>query len=108
MRGIAILFMIGISALGQKYNPIAKERGPESITQLPPGVRQDLVNRKCLVPKYRGRTSSEDGAYTTGHFRSNGSTDFAVVCDIPACKLQDVLVYSLLNGAWTGEVISHG
>jgi hypothetical protein len=34
--------------------------------------------------------------------------DYVVVCDIPARKIQDVLVYSNVNEAWTGEVIAHG
>lgn len=108
MRRIAILFLIGISALGQEYNPVARERGPESITQLPLEVRQDLVKRKCLIPKYKGSTDMEDGAYTRGHFRTKASLDYAVVCHIPARKVQDVIVYSQSGGAWKGEVLAPG
>jgi len=92
----------------QVYNPVEKEMGPGSITQLPVGIRQDLVKRECTVPMYKGATSVEDGSFTKGHFRSNRSMNYAVVCDIPARKIQNVLVYSNKSDAWTGEVIAHG
>jgi hypothetical protein len=36
------------------------------------------------------------------------SVDYAVVCHIPARKVQDILVYSNPHGAWKSEVIEHG
>ena len=42
------------------------------------------------------------------HFRSRTSVDYAVVCHTPSLKIQNVLVYSMSNGAWKGEVISPG
>lgn len=108
MRGAASLLLIGISALGQGYSPVAVERTPESIQRLPPGIRMDLAERKCLVPKYKAFTDAGDKAYTTGHFRSKTSRDYAVVCHIPARRVQDVLVYSNSAGAWKGEVIAPG
>jgi hypothetical protein len=79
MRGLVVLSLFAISALGQPFNPVAKERAPESILQLPEGVRRDLVNRQCVVPKYLGYVGTEDQAYTKGHFRSGTSVDYAVV-----------------------------
>jgi hypothetical protein len=107
MRGLAILFILGISAQGQVFNPVAKERGPESVPKLPLDVRLDLVKRKCMVPQYKGSTSA-DGAYTSGHFRSGAAIDYAVVCHIPSRKVQNVLVYSNSDGAWTAEIIERG
>lgn len=108
MRGLVILSLFAISALGQDFHPVAKQRDPESILQLPEGVRRDLVNRRCVVPKYLGDDSSKDTAFTKGHFRSGVSIDYAVVCHIPTRKIQDVLVYSNTDGAWNGEIISSG
>jgi hypothetical protein len=108
MRGLVVLSLFAISALGQAFNPVAKERAPESILQLPEGVRRDLVNRRCVVPKYKGYVGTKDQAYTKGHFRSGTSVDYAVVCHIPSRKIQDVLIYSNTEGAWNGEVISPG
>jgi hypothetical protein len=109
MRGLVVLSLFTISALGQAYMPVAKERAPESILQLPEGVRRDLVNRQCVVPKYFGDVGTEDQAYTKGHFRSGTSVDYAVVCHIPTgSKSQDVLVYSNTEGAWNGEIIFRG
>jgi hypothetical protein len=100
--------LLASSALGQVFNPVAKERTPESIQQLPTEVRQDLVKRQCLIPKYKGETENEDVAYTMSHFRSKTSVDYAVVCHTPSLKIQNVLVYSRSKGAWTGEVIDTG
>jgi hypothetical protein len=108
MRGLVVLTLFAISALGQVFNPVAKERAPESILQLPEGARRDLVNRQCVVPKYIGDVGTKDTAYTKGHFRSVTSVDYAVVCHIPTRKIQDVLVYSNTEGAWNGEIISRG
>jgi hypothetical protein len=109
MRGLVVLSLFAVSALGQAYNPVVKERAPESILQLPEGVRRDLVNRQCVVPKYYiGDDGTEDQAYTKGHFRSRTSVDYAVVCHIPTRKVQDVLVYSNTEGAWNGEIIARG
>ena len=108
MRGLVVLSLFAISALGQAFNPVAKERAPESILQLPEGVRRDLVNRRCVVPKYIGDVGTKDQAYTKGHFRSGTSVDYAVVCHIPTRKIQDVLIYSNTEGAWNGEIISPG
>jgi hypothetical protein len=105
MRGLVVLSLFAISALGQAYNPVAKERGPESILGLPAGIRLDLVKRQCLIPKYIGDVGAMDEAYTKGHFRSAASVDYAVVCHIPARKIQDVLVYSNSEAVWNGEVI---
>jgi hypothetical protein len=108
MRGLVVLSLFAISALGQVFNPVAKERAPESILQLPEGVRRDLANRQCVVPKYIGDDGTKDQAYTKGHFRSGTSVDYAVVCYIPTRKIQDVLIYSNTEGAWNGEIISQG
>jgi hypothetical protein len=108
MRGLVVLSLFAISALGQVFNPVAKERAPESILQLPEGVRRDLIIRQCVVPKYLGDVGTKDTAYTKGHFRSGTSVDYAVVCHIPTRKIQDVLVYSNTEGAWNGETISSG
>ncbi|ADV83942.1 hypothetical protein [Terriglobus saanensis] len=108
MRGLLVLSLFAISALGQVYNPVAKERGPESILGLPEGVRRDLAFRKCVVPKYVGDVGTNDQAYTKGHFRSATSVGYAVVCYIAARKIQDILVYSNTEGAWSGEVIDQG
>ena len=108
MRGLVVLSLFAISALGQAYNPVAKERGPESILGLPAGIRLDLVKRQCLIPKYIGDVGAMDEAYTKGHFRSAASVDYAVVCHISTSKIQDVLVYSNTEGAWNGEIIDRG
>lgn len=108
MRKFIALCFLTSSALGQVYNPVAKERAPESIQQLPSGIRQDLTRRSCLIPKYNGDTGAKDTAYILGHFRSARSVDYAVVCHIPTRTVQDVLVYSNSNGVWKGEVIDHG
>ncbi|HMF65304.1 MAG TPA: hypothetical protein VK608_14530 [Edaphobacter sp.] len=108
MRGLVVLALFAISALGQAFNPVAKERAPESILQLPEGVRRDLANRQCVVPQYLGDVGAGDQAYTKGHFRSATSVDYAVVCHIPTRKIQDVLVYSNTEGAWNGEIIDQG
>src|SRR5271166_606171 len=100
MSKLIVFCLLTTSALGQVYNPVAKERAPESIQQLPLGIRQDLANRQCLIPKYKGDTGSQDAAYTMGHFRSGTSVDYAVVCDIPSRTVQDVLVYSNSKGVW--------
>ncbi len=105
---LIVLSLLAISALAQPFNPVAKERTPESILQLPEGVRQDLANRQCVVPKYIGNVGTKDDAYTKGNFRSATSVDYAVVCHIPTRKIQDVLVYSNTEGAWNGEIISSG
>jgi hypothetical protein len=108
--GVFFSFFVScpISAIGQIFNPVAKERGPESILRLPLDVRLNLVKRRCLIPKYKGSSGSEDGAYAMGHFRSKTSVDYAVICHIPARKVQDVLVYSNPGGTWKGEVIERG
>jgi hypothetical protein len=108
MRSLVVLSVFAISALGQPYNPVAEERAPESILQLPEGVRRDLAHRQCLIPKYIGDVGKKDPAYTKGHFRSGTSVDYAVVCHIPTRKVQDVLVYSNREGAWAGEIIDQG
>ena len=109
MRDLVVLSLFAISALGQAFNPVTEERAPESIPQLPEGVRRDLVNRQCVVPKYYGDDAgTKDPTYTKGHFRSGTSIDYAVVCHIPTRKIQDVLVYSNTAGAWNGEIISPG
>ena len=108
MSKLIVFYLLASSALGQVYNPLVKEKAPESIQQLPSGIRQDLIRRHCLIPKYKGDTGSEDGAYTTGHFRSGTSVDYAVVCHIPSRTVQDVLVYSNPQDVWKGEVIQHG
>ena len=90
MRGLVVLSLFAISALGQDFNPVAKQRDPESILQLPEGIRRDLVNRQCVVPKYYGDdVGTKDPAYTKGHFRSGTSIDYVVVCHIPTRKIQD-------------------
>jgi hypothetical protein len=103
-----LLVLTAVVALGQAYTPVERERTPESIPQLPPEVRQDLSHRQCLVPRYVGNDGADDWAFVAGHFRSGTSLDYAVVCHIPVRKTQDVLVYSNLNGAWSGEVIARG
>ena len=108
MSKLVVFCLLASSALGQVYNPVAEERTPESIRQLPTEVRQDLVKRRCLIPKYTGATENEDGAFTMSHFRSSTSIDYAVVCHIPSLKIQNVLVYSRSKGVWTGEVIDDG
>jgi len=108
MHGLVVLSLFAISTLGQPFNPVARERAPESILQLPEGVRRDLVNRQCVVPKYIRDGGTEDQAYTKGHLRSGTSVDYAVVCHIPTGKVQDVLVYSNTGGAWNGEIIDRG
>jgi hypothetical protein len=108
MTKLLVCCLLASSALGQVFNPIAKERTPESIGQLPMEVRQDLVKRQCLIPKYKGETGIEDAAYTMSHFRSRTSLDYAVVCHIPSLKIQNVLVYSRSGGTWTGEIIDEG
>jgi hypothetical protein len=108
MSKLVVFYLLASSALGQGFNPVARERTPESIQQLPMEVRQDLVTRQCLIPKYKGETENEDGAYTVSHFRSNTSVDYAVVCHTPSLKIQNVLVYSRSTGAWKGEIIDQG
>ena len=108
MRKLVVLCLFANSAIGQVYNPVARERAPESIQQLPAGIRQDLTRRQCLIPRYKGSTVSEDGAYVVGHFRSAASVDYAVVCHIPSRKVQDVLVYSDSGSIWKVEVINRG
>ncbi|MCU1322943.1 MAG: hypothetical protein JWM43_2592 [Acidobacteriaceae bacterium] len=108
MRGLIVLSLSAISAMGQGYNPVAKQRAPESILQLPEGVRRDLIIRQCVVPKYNVDVGTKDQAYTEGHFRSHTSVDYVVVCHIPTRKIQDVLIYSNTEGAWNEEVISQG
>ena len=108
MRNLMFFCLLANSALGQVYNPIANERAPESIQQLPMGIRRDLVKRQCLVPKYKGDTRNEDSAYTMSHFRFGISVDYAVICHLPARKVQEVLVYSNPEGVWNGEVIDRG
>jgi hypothetical protein len=108
MSKLVVFCLLASSALGQIYNPVDKERTPESIQQLPTEVRQDLVKRQCLIPKYKGATENEDEAYTMSHFRSGTSVDYAVVCHTPSLKIQNVLVYSRSKGAWKGEVIDEG
>ena len=83
MSKLLVFCLLASSALGQVFNPVAKERTPESIQQLPMEVRRDLARRQCLIPKYKGETENEDGAYTMSHFRSRKSVDFAVVCHTP-------------------------
>lgn len=107
MGKLIVFLLLASSALGQGYNPVANERPPESIQQLPAEVRQDLVKRKCFIPKYKGG-ENEDGAYSMGHFRSSSSIDYAVVCHISSLRIQNVLVYSNSRGAWHGEVIFRG
>ena len=108
MRKLIVLCLFANSAIGQVYNPVARERAPESIQQLPAGIRQDLARRQCLIPRYKGSTVSDDQAYVAGHFRSGASVDYAVVCHIPSRKVQNVLVYSNSGGIWKGEVIDRG
>lgn len=108
MRKLMLFCLLANSALGQVYNPVANERIPESIQQLPLRIRRDLIKRQCLVPKYKSDSRSEESAYTIGHFRSDRSVDYAVVCHIPARKVQEVLVYSNTEGVWIGEIIEHG
>jgi hypothetical protein len=108
MSKLVVFCLLASSALGQDFNPVAKERTPESIQQLPTEVRQDLVKRQCLIPKYKSATENDDGAFTMSHFRSRTSFDYAVVCHIPSLKIQNVLVYSRSKGVWTGEIIDEG
>lgn len=108
MRKLIVLCLFANSAWGQVYNPVARERVPESIRQLPAGIRQDLTKRQCLIPKYKGSSGIEDEAYVMGHFRSVTSIDYAVVCHIPSRKIQNVLAYSNSGGIWKGEVIDRG
>ena len=74
MRGLVVLSLFAILALGQAFNPVAKERAPESILQLPEDVRRDLVNRQCVVPKYYDDDvgtgpSLYEGPFPVWHFR---------------------------------------
>jgi hypothetical protein len=108
MRSLIVLCLFAISSLGQVFNPVAKERAPGSIQQLPTEVRRDLAKRQCLIPKYLGEVGTQDGAYTKGHFRSSTSVDYAVVCHIPVRKVQNVIVYSNAEGLWNGEIIERG
>jgi hypothetical protein len=105
---LVVLSLLAFFTSGQAFNPVATEKAPESILQLPEGVRQDLVSRQCVVPKYFGNVGIKDPAYTKGHFRSGTSVDYAVVCHIPTRKTQDVLLYSNTEGAWNGEIIDRG
>lgn len=109
MTNLLIFCLLTSAALGQVYNPVAAERAPESIQQLPSGIRRDLTKRQCFVPKYTADIGSEnDGAYTMGPFRSGTSVDYAIVCHIPSRAVQDVLVYLNSKGVWNGAVIDHG
>jgi hypothetical protein len=108
MSELFVFCLLASSALGQIFNPVAKERTPESIQQFPLEVCQDLVKRQCLIPEYKGGTENEDAAYTMSHFRPGTSVDYAVVCHTPSLKIQNVLVYSRSKGAWIGEIIFQG
>lgn len=108
MTRLIVFCLLANSALGQIHNPVAQERSPESIQQLPAGVRHDLVKQGCVIPKYKGDTDKEDGAYAESHFRSGTSVDYAVVCHIPSRSIQNVLVYWNSKEAWHGEVIDRG
>jgi hypothetical protein len=108
MSRLLVFSLLASSALGQVFNPVARERTPASIQQLPTEVRQDLMERQCLIPKYKGATEKEDTAYATSHFRSSTSVDYAIVCHTPSRKTQNVLVYSRSKGAWKGEIIFRG
>ncbi len=108
MSKLFVFCLLASSALGQVHNPVAKERAPESVQQLPSEVRQDLTKRQCLIPKYKNVTENGYGAYTMSHFRSRASVDYAIVCHIPSLKVQNVFVYSRSTGTWTGEVIHEG
>ncbi len=108
MRALVAVALLAMSASGQVYSPVAKERRPESLPDLPEGIRRDLVLRECVVPKYVGDVGTKDKAYTKGHFRSAASVDYAVVCHVAIRKVQDILVYSNADGAWNGEIISRG
>lgn len=105
---IVCFIAITISGFGQVPSPVTRERKPESIPQLPMGVRLDLAKRQCFVPEYYGRVGPEEKAYAKSNFRSATSIDYAVVCHIPGKKAQDVLVYTKSVGGWNGEVIEHG
>jgi hypothetical protein len=82
--------------------PIAEESDPSSVSALPESVRVDLASRGCRIPRFLG-----DGRwdYTMGSFRSLESKGIAVVCHRLKRKGWQVLVYSLVNDAWKGEVI---
>jgi hypothetical protein len=108
MSKLVVFSLLASSALGQVFNPVAKERTPESIQQLPPEVRQDLTKRQCLIPKYKGAAENEDAAYTMSHLSSRTSVDYAIVCHTPSLRTQNVLVYSRSKGAWKGEIIFRG
>jgi hypothetical protein len=103
-----IFSLLASSVVGQVFNPVAGERKPASIQQLPVEVRQDLLKRQCLIPKYKGAAENEDAAYTTSHFRAPTSVDYAIVCHTPSRKIQNVLVYSRSKGTWKGEIIFRG
>jgi hypothetical protein len=107
MSKVFALCLLASCASGQVFNPVARERTPGSIQQLPAEVRRDLIKRQCLIPKYKGATENED-AYTMSHFWSRTSLDFAIVCHTPSLKTQNVLVYSRSKGAWKGEIIFRG
>jgi len=106
MRSLLALCLIPVFALGQASALAAKERTPDSVQSLPAEIRHDLDLRQCRIPKYSGTIDAEDQAYTTGHFRSRLSVDYAIVCHIPARKVQSILVYSKFEGTWSGEVIT--
>src|SRR6185437_5724210 len=108
MRKLVVLCLFALSAIAQVYNPVARKRAPESIQQLPTGIRHDLAKRQCLIPRYKDSTATDDEAYVVGHLRSGASVDYAVVCHIPSRKVQNVLVYSNSGGIWKGEVIDRG
>ncbi len=81
---------------------VIEERNPLSIAELPEGMRVDLADRGCLIPHY---PAGEDSGYAKGSFRFPGSRDFTIVCHNLSRKQEEILVYSLTNRAWKGEVI---
>jgi hypothetical protein len=98
MRALIALCLIPVFALGQASAPAAKEQTPDSVQSLPAEIRRDLDLRQCRIPKYSGSVDAEYQTYTTGHFRSKLSVDYAIVCHIPAHKVQCILVYSKFEG----------
>lgn len=108
MRSYIALCLISVIALGQAPTPVARERTPGSILSLPAEIRLDLAARQCLIPRYAYNIGAEDHSQAKGHFRSKVTVDYAIVCHIPPRKVQNVLVYSRSNGAWSGEIIEHG
>jgi hypothetical protein len=108
MRGYIALCLISVSTLGQVPTPVARERTPASIRSLPAEIRLDLAARQCLIPRYAYNIGAEDQSHAMGHFRSRLTVDYAIVCHIPTRKIQNVLVYSSTEGAWSGEIIYRG